>query len=71
MKQIKIDLKKMATSSKQPKELSDALAGPKNGHQEGQCFTKTFAAPGGGGGKEIKGFTKTFAASGNGKLAIR
>ena len=46
MKRFRIDLKKLASSSKQPKEFSDALAAAKNGEGEKRCFTKTFVASG-------------------------
>jgi len=46
MKRIRIDLKKLNSSSKQPKELSDALVGAKNGEEKKRGFTKTFVASG-------------------------
>ena len=44
MKRLRIDLKKLGSSSKLPKEFSDALAGEKNGSKEKRDFTKTFVA---------------------------
>ena len=46
MKRFRIDLKKLASSSKQPKEFSDALVGAKNAEKRKLDFTKTFVASG-------------------------
>jgi len=48
VKRIRIDLKKLVSSSKQPKELSDALVGAKIGEEVKRDFTKTFVASGKG-----------------------
>ncbi len=46
MKRIRIDLKKLDSSSKQPKEFSEALLGTKKSKEENRGFTKTFVASG-------------------------
>jgi hypothetical protein len=48
MKKIKIDLKKLASRSKQPKEFSDALESEKKCEDKKRDFTKTFVASGKG-----------------------
>ena len=46
MKNFKIDLKKIASGSKQAKGFSDALMDAKNCKEEKRGFTKTFVASG-------------------------
>jgi hypothetical protein len=46
MKNLKIDLKKLKSSSKQPKEISEALENANKCGEEKQGFTKTFVASG-------------------------
>ena len=46
MKKIKINLKKLASTSKQPKEFSDALEKERKCGDEKRDFTKTFVASG-------------------------
>ncbi len=53
MKRIRIDLKKLESSSKQPKEFSEALLGTQKSKEGKKDFTKTFVAS----GKGVKGFT--------------
>jgi hypothetical protein len=53
MKRIKIDLKKLVSSSKQPKEFSDALESEKKCENEKRDFTKTFVASGKGGWSSV------------------
>jgi len=46
MKKKRIDLKNLESSSKLPKEFSDALVDAKSGEEEKRGFTKTFVASG-------------------------
>ena len=49
MKKMKIDLKKLTSSSKQPKEFSEAFETEKKCEDKKSDFTKTFVASGKGG----------------------
>jgi len=70
MKRVRIDLKKLDSSSNQPKEFSEALLGTKKSKEEKRDFIKTFDAsgknsPASNKNKEGNGkFIKTFFASG-------
>ena len=46
MKQIKIDLKKLTSKSKQPKEFSNSLESENKCGKEKRDFTKSFGATG-------------------------
>jgi len=70
MKRIRIDLKKLDSSSQQPKEFSENLLKTKKSNGEKRTFTKTFYASvklpqrANKSQDENGKFTKTFVASG-------